>query len=68
MTVQLCNQPHVAAGRKQSALRSANLDGVILVMGRRRRAGQVVDLIDLNKEGVNDVVLEEREVRVTCNT
>ncbi len=40
------------------------LDGVVLIMWRRGRAGEIVDLIDLDAEGLGDVVPDELEVRV----
>jgi hypothetical protein len=40
------------------------LDGVVLVVRGRGRAGQVVDLVDLDHEGLDDVVPDELEVGV----
>merc|ERR1711957_349122 len=40
------------------------LDGVVLVMRRRRRARQVIDLINLHHDGLDDVVSDQLEVRV----
>lgn len=40
------------------------LDGVELVMDRRSGASQVVDLVNLEKDGFNDVVANEFEVWV----
>lgn len=41
------------------------LDGVELVMNRRCGASKVVDLIDLQEDGLNDVVSNELEPGVT---
>ena len=37
------------------------LDGVVLVMDGRGRTGEVVDLVDLQVDGVDDVVADELE-------
>jgi hypothetical protein len=40
------------------------LDRVVLVMDRRRRAGEVVNRVDLDKQRKADVVAHELEARV----
>ena len=40
------------------------LDGIVLVMRRRGRAGEVVDLVDLDLEGIDHVVPQEFKARV----
>ena len=40
------------------------LDGVLLVVDGRGRAGQVVDLVHLDEQGVDDVVADELEIGV----
>jgi hypothetical protein len=40
------------------------LDGVVLVVDGRRRAGEVVDLVDLEQDGLDDVVSDHLEVGV----
>lgn len=42
-----------------------SLDGVVLVMNWRSRASQVVDLVDLEEKGLNDVVSDELKSGVT---
>ena len=42
------------------------LDHVVLVVWWRRRAREVVDLVDLNEKGVNDIVLVKSEIGGAC--
>lgn len=38
------------------------LDHVVLVVGRRSRAGQMINLIALDEKGLHDIVQEESKV------
>src|SRR3954470_18174655 len=55
-------QPQAVDGTTHRCFR--RLDRVVLVMRWRRRAGQIIDLIDLVFEGVDDVVTYEFEIRI----
>jgi hypothetical protein len=40
------------------------LNGVVLIVDRRRRASQVIDLIDLDIKGEGDVMANEFKIRI----
>jgi hypothetical protein len=45
-------------------VRLDGLDGIILVMDRRRRTGKVVDLVHLQEDRLNDVVPYQFEIGI----
>ena len=52
-------------GRNRRSVKGYDcLDGVVLVVDGRRRAGEVVDLVDLEQDGLDDVVADHLEVGV----
>src|SRR6266550_8662168 len=55
-------QPQHVDGSNDARLNG--LDRVVLIMNRRRRAGQVIDLIDFEQDGFNHIVTHKFKTRI----